>query len=62
MTPRCGPLSEKGKIYAMCLLFPIFWPFIPVLLLCDLAEAIRDGVSSLYWRWRHRKDNKELGS
>ena len=42
MTPRAKPLSEKGKVYAVCILFPIFWPFLPALLICDLCEAIRD--------------------
>lgn len=54
MTPR-GRLSEREKMYAMCILFPIFWPFIPVLLICDLCEWIRDRVSGLYWRWRERE-------
>lgn len=60
MTPRGKRLSEKEKVYAMCLLFPIFWPFIPVLVICDLAEAIGNGVRSLYWRWRSRKDRRAL--
>lgn len=51
MTPRRGPLSENEKALFMCFLFPIFWPFIPVLLICFAAEAIRDA----YWRWRHRR-------
>lgn len=51
MTPHGGPLSEKGKVYAMCILFPILWPFIPILLICDLCEYIRDR----YWEWRYRR-------
>lgn len=39
MTPRGGPLSENGKVIAMCILFPIFWPFIPVLLICMASPA-----------------------
>lgn len=54
MTPRGAPLSEKGKVYAICILFPIFWPFIPVLLLLDLIEWIKDKCHALYWRWRDR--------
>ena len=45
-------MSEKEKTYLFCLLFPIFWPFIPVLLLCDLFGWIGDKCRSLYWRWR----------
>lgn len=56
MTPRRGPMSEKEKVYAFCFLFPIFWVFIPVLLICDLCEAIGNGARSLYWRWRNRRD------
>lgn len=56
MTPRGGPLSEKEKVYAICLLFPIFWPFIPVLLICDLCEWIRDKVRTAYTRWRINRD------
>lgn len=56
MTPRRGPMSEKEKAYAFCLLFPLFWPFIPVLLLCDLGEWIGDNCRALYWRWRMRRD------
>lgn len=55
MTPRGPRMSEKEKMYFFCLLFPIFWPFIPVLLLCDLGEAIGNGVRSLYWRWKDRR-------
>lgn len=58
MTPRAR-MTEKEKVYAMCILFPIFWIFIPVLLICDLFEAIGNGVRSLYWRWKYRQ--KEEG-
>lgn len=51
MTPRARPLSENGKVLAMCILFPVFWPFIPVLLICFAGEAIRNA----YWDWRYRK-------
>ncbi len=48
MTGR--PLSENGKVLAICILFPIFWPFIPVVLGCFACEGIRDA----YWRWKYR--------
>jgi len=51
MTPRGGPLSENGKIIAICLLFPLLWPFLPVVLICIAAEGIRDA----YWGWRYRR-------
>lgn len=50
MTPR-GGLSENGKVLVFALLFPIFWPFIPVLLICMGCEAARDA----FWRWRQRR-------
>lgn len=50
MTQR-GRLSENGKVLAMCILFPIFWPFIPVLLICMAIEKIRDA----WWSWRYRR-------
>src|ERR1043165_9138483 len=55
MTPRSARLSEKEKVYAFCLIVPLLWPFIPVLLLCDLFEWIGNGIRSLYWRWRNRR-------
>lgn len=53
MTPRGGPLSENEKVLFMCFLFPLFWPFIPVLLICFAGEKIRDA----YWRWKWRRDS-----
>lgn len=50
MTPRGRPLSENGKVIAMCLLFPLLWPFLPVVLICMACESIRDA----YWRWQYR--------
>lgn len=50
MTPHGGPMSENEKTIWICLLFPIFWPFLPAVLLCMLGEAIRDRTSG--WRWR----------
>lgn len=51
MTPRGGPLSENGKVLVFCILFPILWPFIPVILVYMACEAIRDA----YYAWRYRK-------
>lgn len=58
MTPRGGPLSENGKLIAICILFPIFWPFLPVLLICMAIEKIRDVISDLYWNWRYRRSGE----
>jgi hypothetical protein len=44
-------LSENEKVVAMCLLFPLFWPFLPVILLCLAGDAIRNR----YWAWRARR-------
>jgi len=54
MTPRAQPLSENGKLIAICLIVPLLWPFLPVLLLCMLREKIRNA----YWNWRYREDDK----
>lgn len=45
-------MSEKEKAYFFCLLIPIFWPLGLAMLVCDIAEAIGRGVSSLYRRLR----------
>jgi len=45
-------LSENEKIIWVCILFPIFWPFLPVILICMAAEKIR----SAYWNWKLRKE------
>lgn len=54
MTPRGGPLTENGKVLVMCILFPILWPFIPVLLTCFVCSSIRDA----YRRWQYRRSEK----
>lgn len=33
-------MTEKEKVYFFCLLFPPLWIFIPVLIVCDIAEAL----------------------
>jgi hypothetical protein len=40
-------MSDKEKAYFICLLFPIFWPFLPALIVCDIAEAIGRRLKSL---------------
>ena len=55
MTPRGGPLSENGKVLLVAVLFPIFWPFIPVLLICMVRDAVRQKLDGPLWRvscWR----------
>lgn len=54
MTPRGQPLSENGKVIAICLLFPLFWPFLPVVLICMGIEKIRDA----YWGWSYRRADR----
>lgn len=51
MTPRGGPLSENGKVLLFCLLFPIFWIFIPIVLICMAGEGIRNA----YYGWRYSR-------
>jgi len=45
-------MTEKEKVYFFCLLFPLLWPFIPVLLLLDLIEAIKRGVQFIWQKLR----------
>lgn len=44
-------LSENEKTIGIALLFPLFWPFIPVLLICMAGEGIRNK----YWQWKCRR-------
>lgn len=55
MTHKGQPLSENGKLIAMCLLFPLFWPFLPVLLICMAGDKIRDA----YWNWKYRRKSTD---
>lgn len=57
MTPRAR-LTEDGKVWAMMFLFPIFWPFIPIMALVKLIEWIGEKVRDVYWRWKYRKVEK----
>lgn len=50
MTHSAKQLSENGKLIAICLMFPLFWPFLPVLLLCMGIEKIQHA----YWAWKAR--------
>ncbi|WP_164718652.1 hypothetical protein [Bradyrhizobium sp. LVM 105] len=34
-------MSEKEKVYFFCILFPVLWIFLPALIACDIAEAIK---------------------
>lgn len=55
MTMHRGPMSENEKAVWMCLLFPVFWPFLPVLLICMAVESIRRKFDGPLWRlscWR----------
>jgi hypothetical protein len=57
MTTHRGPLSENEKTIWICLLFPLFWPFLPVILICMGIEKIRDA----YWGWKYRRaERREL--
>jgi hypothetical protein len=44
-------MSEDEKVIWICLLFPIFWPFLPVILLCMVGDKIRHA----YWGWKYRR-------
>ena len=58
MTPHRGPMSENEKTLMMCVLFPIFWPFIPVLLICWACEAVGNAIRDRYWRWKYRRQER----
>lgn len=58
MTPRGRPLSENGKVIAICLIVPLLWPFLPVVLLCMLGDKIRVG----FWGWRYRRAERRSES
>lgn len=45
-------MTEKEKVYFICLLIPLFWIFLPALIACDIGEAIGRGFASLYRRLR----------
>jgi hypothetical protein len=44
-------LSEREKMYFFMILFPIMWPFIPAVALCDLFTAI----GHRFRAWRHKR-------
>jgi hypothetical protein len=44
-----GQMSENEKVLWFAFLFPIFWPFIPVLLICMACESI--GHRYRKWKW-----------
>jgi hypothetical protein len=33
-------MSDKERMYMMCILFPIFWPFLPFLIVADICALI----------------------
>lgn len=51
MTPRSRPLSENGKVIAFCLIVPLLWPFLPVILILIACENIRNA----WWEWKYRR-------
>jgi len=55
MTPRAKPLSENGKVIVFCLLFPLLWPFLPVVLICMAGDAIRNA----YYDWKYRRPDDD---
>jgi hypothetical protein len=42
-------MTEKEKVYFFCILFPVFWIFLPVLIAIDIGEAIKE-----WWTRRSR--------
>jgi hypothetical protein len=51
MTQR---MSENQKVIWICLLFPLFLPFLPVVVLCMGLEKIRHA----YWGWQDRRADR----
>ena len=47
-------LSEDEKAVGFCLLVPLLWPFIPVLLVCMACEKIGEKIKFAYWNWKYR--------
>jgi hypothetical protein len=39
----------------MCLLFPLFWPLLPALLIGMACVSLRDA----YWRWQARRRRRQ---
>jgi hypothetical protein len=37
-------MTENEKAYFFCLLFPPLWIFIPILFVCNLADAARKSM------------------
>lgn len=55
MTMHRGSMSENEKAIFTCLLFPIFWPLLPVLFICIICESVRRKLNGPLWRfscWR----------
>lgn len=48
MTQR---MSENEKVIWICLLFPLFWPFLPAILICMAGDRIR----TAYQGWKYRR-------
>lgn len=48
---RRGRMSENEKAIFFMILFPIFWPFIPVVLICMACEKIAQS----FREWRRRR-------
>jgi hypothetical protein len=53
MTPRGRPLSDNGKVIAICLLFPLLWPVLPVVLICMGIEKLQHSYQN--WKCRRAK-------
>lgn len=47
-------LSENESLIWFMILFPIFWPFIPLILFLMLCEKIKFA----YWNWKYRRADK----
>lgn len=48
-------LSEREKMYGFMLLFPLFWPFIPVVALCDVCEVLGNKLRYKVAMYRARR-------
>lgn len=47
---RRNQMTEKEKMYFFSLLFPILWPLVFAMAICDLVEAIK----KTYQRWWYK--------
>jgi hypothetical protein len=52
-------LSENEKVIGFMLIIPIFWPFIPLVIICMLLEPLGDKIRAAYWGYKIRKAERK---